>query len=234
MLQKEFWKQISLNSLKDSPAAFVLLTIRDRMKFVRPFVLGTLLWFVLARPGIAEEEFGAGDKDSQENRGLPIGHSAPGFSLVDQNGTKISLESLIAKGPVAVVFHRSVDWCLYCKLQMIQLERIKKDIEAAGGQVVAISYDSPDKLKTYAKKQKITFSMLSDASSKTIDAYDMRYKDASPEMSGFARHGTFVIDQKGIIRSKIIRLSYKEKPAIDSLINALKDARKPTTGDTKS
>jgi peroxiredoxin len=202
------------------------------MKIIRLVVFGILFAFI----GLcfADEDFGKDDKEMSESRGLAVGKSAPAFTLIDQTGARISLEGLLAKGPVAVVFHRSVDWCLFCKLQMIQLERIKKDIEATGAQVVAISYDSPEKLKSYAKKQKITFSMLSDASSKTIDAYDMRFKDASPEMSGFARHGTFVIDQKGIIRSKIIRLSYKEKPAIDSLINALKDARKPTTGDTKS
>lgn len=204
------------------------------MKFIRLFVLGTLLSFVLARPGIAEEDFGNVEKDSLENRGLPIGRSAPGFTLADQTGTKVSLESLLAKGPVAVVFHRSVDWCLYCKLQMIQLQRIKKEIEDAGGQLVAISYDSPDKLKTYAKRQKITFPMLSDVGSKTIDAYDMRYKDAPPETTGFSRHGTFIIDQQGIIRNKIVRLSYKERPAIDALISSLKEARKPTKGETKS
>jgi peroxiredoxin len=203
------------------------------MKILRLAGIVFLLSFVFTRQGASEENFGVGE-ESQENRGLPIGRSAPAFTLSDQNGNNVSLAGLLAKGPVAVVFHRSVDWCLFCKLQMLQLQRIKKDIEAAGGQVVAISYDSPDKLKSYAKKQKITFSMLSDVSSKTIDAYDMRFKDASPEMAGFARHGTFVIDQKGVIRSKIIRLSYKEKPAIDALINALKDARKPNPEGDKS
>jgi peroxiredoxin len=198
------------------------------MKISRLASVVFLLSLVFVRQGAGDEDFGSDEKEANESRGLAIGESAPAFTLTDQNGNEVSLEQLLAKGPVAVVFHRSVDWCLYCKLQMLQLQRIKKEIEAAGAQVVAISYDSPDKLKTYAKRQKITFSMLSDVGSKTIDAYDMRYKDAAPDMSGFARHGTFVIDQKGVIRNKIIRLSYKERPAIDSLINALKDARKPT------
>jgi peroxiredoxin len=204
------------------------------MNVVRFIVIGVLLSLICARPAIAEEDFGDAQQEAQESRGLPVGHSAPAFELKDQTGAQISLDSLLKKGPVAVVFHRSVDWCLYCKLQMVQLQRIKKEIEAAGGQVVAISYDAPAKLKTYARRQNITFSLLSDVESKTIDAYDMRYKDAPPDTAGFARHGTFIIDQQGIIRSKIIRLSYKERPAIDSLINALKEARKPTKGDTKS
>ena len=55
-------------------------------------------------------------------------------------------------------------------------------------------------------------------------------------MSGFARHATFIVDQKGVIRSKIFRLSYQERPAVDLLINALKEARNVTNvkEETKS
>lgn len=173
------------------------------------------------------------EQDPEEKTGLPLGHVAPAFILPDQNGNKVSLESLLKKGPVAVVFHRSVHWCLYCKLQMVQLQRIHKEIEAAGGQVVAISYDPVEKIEGYARRSKITFPLLSDVGSKIIDAYDIRYKEAPPETSGFARHATFIIDQKGLIRAKQFRLSYQERPAIDALINALKEARN-ITGGTKS
>ena len=203
------------------------------MKIIR-LLFGVLFALVFCRTNVADEDFIGSDPEPQEKSGLPIGHTAPAFKLSDQNGREVSLEALLAKGPVAIVFHRSVDWCLYCKLQMVQLQRIKKEIEAAGAQVVAISYDSPDKLKTYAKKQKITFSLLSDVGSKTIDAYNLRSPNASPETSGFARHATLIVDQKGIIRSKIVRVSYKERPAIDALINALKDAQKPSKGEKNS
>src|SRR4030095_8001669 len=116
-------------------------------------------------------------------------------------------------------------WCLYCKLQMIQVQRILKEIETAGGQVVGISYDGADKLKSYAKQHNIEFPLLSDAASRTIDAYDVRYKEAPPEKSGFARHTTFIVDQKGVIRSKLYRIRSQEQPAVDALINALKEAQ---------
>jgi peroxiredoxin len=176
---------------------------------------------------------GAAEQESQENAGLPVGQSAPAFTLADQNGKEISLKSLLAKGPVALVFHRSIDWCLYCKLQMVQLERIRKEIEAVGGQVVGISYDPVEKLKRYANRSKVTFPLLSDVGSRTIDAYDVRYKDAPPEKSGFAQHATFILDQNGVIRAKLFQLSFQERPAVDNLINALKEARK-LTGETKS
>jgi peroxiredoxin len=35
---------------------------------------------------------------------------APAFTLKDQHGRDVSLDSLLKKGPVALVFHRSADW----------------------------------------------------------------------------------------------------------------------------
>lgn len=174
---------------------------------------------LLTTPLVAEEP---------ENAGLAIGEHAPLFTLKDQNSRDVSLEALLKKGPVAVVFHRSVDWCMFCKLQMAQLQRILKEIDTAGGQVVGISYDSVEKLKPYANRSRITFPLLSDADSRTIDAYDIRYPEAPPEKGGFARHATFVLDQKGIIRAKLFQLSFQERPAVENLINALKEARKIT------
>jgi hypothetical protein len=42
---------------------------------------------------------------------------------------RVSLDALLKKGPVAVVFIRSVDWCVYCQLQAIELQRNLKEIE---------------------------------------------------------------------------------------------------------
>jgi peroxiredoxin Q/BCP len=116
---------------------------------------------------------------------------------------------------------------------MVQLQRILNEIENAGGHVVGISYDSLENIKPFAERNKVTFPLLSDPDSKTIDAYGIRYTDAPPEKSGFARHATFIIDQKGVIRAKLFRLSYRERPAVDALISALKEARK-ITGEARS
>jgi hypothetical protein len=47
---------------------------------------------------------------SQEQPGLKIGESAPRFTLKDQAGSDRSLDNLLEKGPVALVFYRSADW----------------------------------------------------------------------------------------------------------------------------
>ena len=42
--------------------------------------------------------------------GLPVGAKAQAFSLNDQNGNIVELDTLTKKGPVALVFFRSADW----------------------------------------------------------------------------------------------------------------------------
>jgi len=46
----------------------------------------------------------------EEQTGLAVGSKAPSFSLKDQEGRERSLDELLKKGKVALVFYRSADW----------------------------------------------------------------------------------------------------------------------------
>src|SRR5215472_17000222 len=76
---------------------------------------------------------------------IRVGDRAPLFTLKDQNEREFSLEAMLKKGPVAVVFVRSIEWCSYCQLQTVQLSQNLEKIQAAGGQIVMVSYDPPEK-----------------------------------------------------------------------------------------
>lgn len=52
----------------------------------------------------------AAEPAAPEKTGLAIGQKAPAFTLKDQGGRDVSLDALLRKGPVALVFHRSADW----------------------------------------------------------------------------------------------------------------------------
>ena len=52
----------------------------------------------------------AAESDAPEKTGLAIGRKAPTFTLKDQSNRDVSLDSLLKKGPVALVFYRSADW----------------------------------------------------------------------------------------------------------------------------
>jgi peroxiredoxin Q/BCP len=83
------------------------------------------------------------------------------------------------------------------------LQRDLKSIEAAGVQLVGISYDDPKVLKSFTDRMKITFPLLSDPGSQTIDAYHIRNEAAKGRAQGVPNPGTFILDQAGIIRAKL-------------------------------
>jgi len=167
------------------------------------------------------------DMVSAQTREIVVGARAPLFTLKDQNDREWSLETMLTKGPVAVVFIRSIDWCTYCQLQTVQLSENLPDIQAAGGQVVVVCYDAPEKVKRFTQRRKINVPVLSDADSRTINAYAMRALTGRGDQTGSAQHGTFVIDKSGIVRSKPYLTSFEGRAAVEALVSALKEAGKP-------
>ena len=105
---------------------------------------------------------------------------------------------------------------------MVQLQRDLKSIEEAGVQVVGISYDSPAVLKKFSDQMKITFPLLSDPESKTIEAYHIRNEAARGKAEGVPNPGTFILDQQGVIRAKLFLEGYRDRHTTDALIEAAK------------
>ena len=90
---------------------------------------------------------------------------------------------------------------------------------------MAISYDSPEILNRFSEKKSITYPLLSDTGSKTIDAYGIRNREATGRTSGIPYPGTFIIGTDGVIRSKLFREGYKERHSTKALVQAMKNAK---------
>jgi peroxiredoxin len=108
---------------------------------------------------------------------------------------------------------------------LVQLQSDLKEIQATGGQLVAISYDSPEALQRFATKKSITYPLLSDTGSKTIDAYGIRNKEAKGRANGIPYPGTFIVGTNGVIRSKLFLAGYKERASPEAIAKALRSAR---------
>jgi peroxiredoxin Q/BCP len=100
------------------------------------------------------------------------------------------------------------------------LQRDLKSIEDAGVQVVGISYDSPAVLKRFSDKANITFPLLSNPDSKTIDAYHIRNEAAKGKAKGIPNPGTFVLDREGVIRAKLFLEGYRDRHTTAALVEA--------------
>jgi cytochrome oxidase Cu insertion factor (SCO1/SenC/PrrC family) len=74
---------------------------------IRSMALGTVIALLAAPPVWAQ---GKGKPAPEEQTGLKVGEKAPKFTLKDQEGKERSLDDLLKKGKVALVFYRSADW----------------------------------------------------------------------------------------------------------------------------
>ena len=91
--------------------------------------------------------------------------------------------------------------------------------------MVGLSYDSTNILNRFAAKSSITYPLLSDPGSKTIDAYGVRNQEAPARWNGIPHPGTFIVRTNGVIHSKLFLEGYKERHTTEALVQALKNAR---------
>lgn len=157
--------------------------------------------------------------------GLDVGAKAPAFALKAADGAEVSLGGLLEKGPVALVFYRSVDWCPFCITQMKELQGRLTDFSAAGLQVVGISYDAHETLVRAAAKHGLTMTLLSDAGSTAIDAYGIRNEALTGRAAGVPHPTVFVVDQEGVIREKLQREGHRARPEADEIIAAARNLK---------
>src|SRR3974390_317725 len=67
-------------------------------------------------------------KDSGAGSGAPgVGDAMPPFVLPDENGCLVSLEQLIERGAIAVIFHRG-HWCPWCRIIIMSFPRVHPKI----------------------------------------------------------------------------------------------------------
>jgi hypothetical protein len=113
------------------------------------------------------------------------------------------------------------------------LQRSLGEIERQGLRLAAISYDSVETLKAFTAKHGITFPLLSDAGSKTIDAWGIRNTEATGRSAGIPHPGTFVIGRDGKIISRAFEDAYQERDTAASILSSLQRTPSASDGSTE-
>lgn len=129
-------------------------------------------------------------------QGLPVGATAPDFTLPDANKTPVSLSSFRGRQPVLLVFYPFA-FSGVCTGEMCQLRDDLSTFTGAGVQVLAISCDTAQSLRAWGIQQNYQFPLLSDfwPHGAVAQAYDVFFDKA-----GMALRGTFLVDVDGVIR----------------------------------
>lgn len=128
---------------------------------------------------------------------------APDFSLPDQNGNIHTLKQY--KGKWVVVYFYPKDSTPGCTKEACSFRDGRSFLEDAGAVVLGISKDSVASHKKFADTHKLNFTLLSDTSTETIQAFGAwgKKKFMGREYMGINRN-TYLIDPKGEIVKEYI------------------------------
>jgi peroxiredoxin len=179
-----------------------------------------------------------GENGGGENAPRP-GEEMPSFLLPDEKGRLVSLPSLLAQGPVAVMFFRG-HWCPYCRLNMRAVIQAEARIKAMGAQIVAIMPETQAFTEQFKADSDAPFPMLTDldngyALSINLAIWlgaEIQQLLSYQDMAKF--HGNdgwmlpipavFVVGRDGIVKARFVDPDFRKRMEIDDLLAALEHA----------
>lgn len=174
----------------------------------------------------------------QAERALAAGAAAPRFSLPSATGRTVTLDGLLAAGPVVLAFYRGA-WCPYCNLTLRALQQHSAEFTAHGGQLAAVSPQIPDESLSLQEKHALDFELLSDVGSHTAQRYGLAFDIPEDLAAVYQSRGyelqrvngghsrtlpipaTYVIDREGIIRWAFTNADYTVRAEPADIIAAL-------------
>ena len=99
-----------------------------------------------------------------------VGNLAPAFSLLDQDGNKVSLKDFKGKSIVALYFYPKA-MTPGCTVQACGIRDSRAALKKAGAVVLGVSPDPVPRLGKFIEKQNLNFTLLSDEDHKVAEKY---------------------------------------------------------------
>lgn len=172
-------------------------------------------------------------------KSLNKGKSFPDFELPNADNKALTLNDLLADGPLVISFYRGA-WCPYCNLELNALQQRLPEITAAGGRLIAISPQVPDKSADQVSSSRLTFEVLSDVGNKLAkqcglvftlpeslrpiyDAWQLDIPGHNADDSfELPMPATYIIGTDGIIHYAFVDMDYTKRLEPDIIIEQLK------------
>jgi len=148
-----------------------------------------------------------------------IGNMAPAFTLLDQDGNKVSLKDFRGKKNVVLYFYPKA-MTPGCTTQACGIRDNKKAFEQRNTVVLGVSPDAVERLPRFIEKQGLNFTLLSDEDHAIADKYGCwgLKKFMGKEFMGLIRT-TFIIGENG--RLLAIMDKFKTKTHHDDVLAEL-------------
>ena len=148
-----------------------------------------------------------------------VGQKAPTFTLPNQEGTSVSLDSY--QGKWVVLYFYPKDMTSGCTKEAHNFQNDLDKYHAANAVILGVSVDSVDSHKQFCTKDSLSFNLLSDEQKKVVTEYGSLGSFGPMQI---AKRNTFLIDPHG----KIVKVWTKVDPSghSDEVLAALADFQK--------
>ncbi len=171
---------------------------------------------------------------SAPRRGEPM----PPFLLPDQDSRLVSLDSLLADGPVVVSFHRG-GWCPYCRINAEALAQFAPQAAARHARIVAITPDLAEFNAELRADVKAEFPILTDLDNGYALGVNVAFKVPEEKRKAMTAAGwdisrsqasdawvlpipaTFVIAGDGTVLDRFIDPDYRKRATHEAILAAL-------------
>ncbi len=171
--------------------------------------------------------------------GPSLGMPMPDFHLPDQDGHLVSLESLLAEGPLVLSINRG-HWCPWCRLHLRALAEVHDEARKLGAQVVSIIPETIAYSRRLVTDNALPFQVLTDldlayALSLGLmiwvgDRVRALYLKAGLDLSLFQRNegwflpipATFLIGTDGIVQARFADPDFRTRMEPQDIIKALR------------
>ena len=148
-------------------------------------------------------------------KGIGVGDTAPDFTLLDQHGNPVTLSEFRGKKNVVLFFYPAA-FSAGCTAEACAFRDSHEVFKEAGAEVIGVSMDNVEKQNSFAKRFKLTYTLLSD------DGTVWKSFGISNRLGGLIRgRVTYVIDKQGVVQH-MFNSQVKILKHIDEAVETLK------------
>ncbi|MFA6045595.1 MAG: peroxiredoxin-like family protein [Phycisphaerales bacterium] len=170
---------------------------------------------------------------------IKVGDTLPQLTFKDADGKDVDAKTLYAKGPAVIMFYRG-NWCPYCNKSLKAFQDKVGEAKEMGATIAAVSPEKSEELKETAKKDSLTYTLLSDSTGEGMkklglgfnldDATKTKYKGFGVDLAKHNASGewalphpaTLVVDTKGVVRYAYVNEDYTKRAEPEEVLAAVK------------
>ena len=173
---------------------------------------------------------------------LLYGEKIPEGVLTNPNGENHKVSGIVGKKPTVLLVYRG-GWCPYCNAHLAEIQEAESEILSLGYQLIAVSPDSPENLKTTDEKHRLNYSLYSDANGDFLKAMGLAFQvpEKRAEMLSERSNGknegflpvpaVFVVDTSGTILFEYINPDYSTRISAGLLLAVLNELKNQNKND---